>query len=247
MKFSKLIFVFFVLFSVTSPGAEDPTGGKPFFPWIWEDQFKPTLSQSTNGGNLSILAAGSLATVYAFQRERGIFEHNARGERLLMSREDAEFFGKVGSGALGIGIAVTQLFVDQQNGLMHSRAIILTTVTHVTMAYAIKKKRPGEREDFLPFASSFPSGHASSAFATATSLAYAYGYTAGVPAYLVATAIAAARVSENAHWLSDVVAGATLGIFWGRASYLATQDSSGAVWYPVPIDGGAMMQFSMSY
>lgn len=57
----------------------------------------------------------------------------------------------------------------------------------------------------------FPSGHAALAFATASALAYLapkgkWGF------YAVASAVALERVGENAHYLSDVVGGAFLGI-----------------------------------
>jgi membrane-associated phospholipid phosphatase len=57
----------------------------------------------------------------------------------------------------------------------------------------------------------FPSGHAALAFATAASLSilwprWRWGF------YLIALLVAAERVLENAHWLSDTVAAAALGI-----------------------------------
>ena len=57
----------------------------------------------------------------------------------------------------------------------------------------------------------FPSGHAALAFATAAALVILWprgrwGF------YLLATMVAVERVSENAHWLSDNVAAAALGI-----------------------------------
>jgi undecaprenyl-diphosphatase len=61
---------------------------------------------------------------------------------------------------------------------------------------------------------SFPSGHASLAFATATCLAAALPRWA-VLFFLGASAVAAERVLENAHYPSDVVAGAGLGVLCG--------------------------------
>jgi membrane-associated phospholipid phosphatase len=59
----------------------------------------------------------------------------------------------------------------------------------------------------------FPSGHAALAFATAAAVAMLW------PAarwrwggYVIAAAVAAERVAENAHWLSDAVAAAALGV-----------------------------------
>jgi membrane-associated phospholipid phosphatase len=57
----------------------------------------------------------------------------------------------------------------------------------------------------------FPSGHAALAFATAEALAMLYP-RARWAFYVVATLVAAERVMENAHYLSDVVGAAVLGI-----------------------------------
>lgn len=66
---------------------------------------------------------------------------------------------------------------------------------------------------------SFPSGHATAAFAMATVVAHEWRTVPGVAplAYALATAVAAARVDVNAHWASDVVAGAVLGWAMGTA------------------------------
>lgn len=61
--------------------------------------------------------------------------------------------------------------------------------------------------------SSFPSGHSAAAFSVATVVANRYSRKRWVPllAYTLATAISASRVSENAHFTSDVFLGAALG------------------------------------
>jgi membrane-associated phospholipid phosphatase len=57
----------------------------------------------------------------------------------------------------------------------------------------------------------FPSGHANTAFATATALAILFPRARWL--FLsIATMTAMERVAENAHWLSDSLAGAVLGI-----------------------------------
>ena len=64
-----------------------------------------------------------------------------------------------------------------------------------------------------------PSGHTSTSFASATYLASTYGLKWGIPAFSIATLVALERIKNDAHWLSDTIAGACLGIFWGRATY----------------------------
>lgn len=63
---------------------------------------------------------------------------------------------------------------------------------------------------------SFPSGHTTITFASATVLQRHFGWKVGLPAYAVATYVAASRVEMKKHYLSDVTFGAVLGITAGR-------------------------------
>ncbi len=65
--------------------------------------------------------------------------------------------------------------------------------------------------------SSFPSGHATVAFAAATVFAQEYKKQMWVPvlAYSAATLIGLSRLTENKHWATDVFAGAALGYVTG--------------------------------
>jgi membrane-associated phospholipid phosphatase len=63
---------------------------------------------------------------------------------------------------------------------------------------------------------SFPSGHTSSAFATASVLRAHFGLKAGIPAYAMAAWVAASRVQMKRHHVSDVIVGASIGLLAGR-------------------------------
>ena len=72
---------------------------------------------------------------------------------------------------------------------------------------------------FQPFdgRDSFPSGHATQAFAVATVIAEHYEQPwVKVASYTLASAVAYSRLNSNSHWASDVVAGAAIGIFVGE-------------------------------
>lgn len=245
---SRFVFFGIILLCFSSHSFEDPTKGKPFVPWLWEDQFKPTVKNGLDFNGYTILGVGALTTIAAHQYDYDVVQHNEKGHDLLMDRDASEVFAKVGSGFLGVGIAMAQLFYDPKNGLMHSRALAFTALSHVSLSYIFQRRRPDGRGDYLPFPSSFPSGHASSAFATAGSLTYAYGWKAGLPAYVVATGISISRISENAHWISDITSGIALGVFWARASYLThTQISAELSWMPVPTSDGLRIYFQHQF
>lgn len=70
---------------------------------------------------------------------------------------------------------------------------------------------------------SFPSGHTATAFAAATILHKEYGLTRNpiysIAGYTVATTTACMRVLNNRHWVSDVFAGAGIGILSVELGY----------------------------
>jgi len=67
---------------------------------------------------------------------------------------------------------------------------------------------------------SFPSGHALNAFAIGSVIALAFPLTA-VPVLALAASVAASRVVLGLHWLSDVLAGALVGLVIGTSVWLA--------------------------
>jgi membrane-associated phospholipid phosphatase len=76
---------------------------------------------------------------------------------------------------------------------------------------AVGRERPNSQDE-----KSFPSGHTSNSFALAAVAERHYGWKLGVPAYLLAGLVGASRIQQDKHYLSDVVAGATLGYIVGR-------------------------------
>jgi len=100
--------------------------------------------------------------------------------------------------------------------LMKSEAIM------AALTFSFKQITNEERPDGSNKLS-FPSGHTAQAFATATFLAKEYGdqsvwYSIG--AYGMATTVGAMRIMNNRHWVSDVLAGAGIGILSTNVAYL---------------------------
>jgi membrane-associated phospholipid phosphatase len=71
---------------------------------------------------------------------------------------------------------------------------------------------------------SFPSGHTSHSFTIATIVNELYGNEMGIAAYCLAVLVAASRINDNKHYLSDVLFGAGLGTAVGRGFALAYQN-----------------------
>jgi membrane-associated phospholipid phosphatase len=92
-----------------------------------------------------------------------------------------------------------------------AQALIVNGAYTTILKYSVQRTRPDGSNNL-----SFPSGHTSTAFSLATVANQHYGWKIGVPAYLLASGIGFARIENDKHYLSDVLAGATLGIIVGR-------------------------------
>jgi membrane-associated phospholipid phosphatase len=90
-------------------------------------------------------------------------------------------------------------------------AVVVNFGYSEAIKYAVGRERPNGDNN-----QSFPSGHASNAFTIATVVERHYGWRLGVPAYVIAGVVGASRIQQDKHYVSDVVAGATLGYIVGR-------------------------------
>jgi membrane-associated phospholipid phosphatase len=100
------------------------------------------------------------------------------------------------------------------------KSFLLNGIITDRLKYALDEPRPngGTR--------SFPSGHTSKAFTLAHIMHKEYGeksrwYSAG--AYSCAAAVGLLRVAKDAHWISDVLSGAGIGILSTELIYLTHQ------------------------
>lgn len=105
------------------------------------------------------------------------------------------------------------------------RMLVSTLMSNAVMAtivnstkYSVKEMRPDNSTR-----NSFPSGHTATAFAAATVLHKEYGLTRSpwfsVGGYIVAMGTGFSRVLNNRHWISDVMAGAGIGILSTELGY----------------------------
>lgn len=104
-----------------------------------------------------------------------------------------------------------------QKGINMSIALAFTSVNTFALKRIIDRPRPAQTYPFIEALESetrysFPSGHSSNAFCTATSLSLNFKkWYIVVPAYVWAGSVAYSRMHLGVHYPSDVLAGAVLG------------------------------------
>ena len=91
------------------------------------------------------------------------------------------------------------------------QAQILTEMLVQPLKFATHRERPDGSN-----ARSFPSGHAAVTFASATVIERHLGWRKSLLGYTIASYVAASRLHDNRHYLSDVVFGAAVGAIAGR-------------------------------
>lgn len=185
--------------------------------------------------SLVMIGAGGLGSAIASNSDRRVdrwtVSHPAPGLTVI---------GRVGGdgwvlGGTAIGTWLTGKYADlplvEHVGSDLIRVQVLNGVLTTGLKVAVDRTRPnGGRH-------AFPSGHTSATFATAGVIQQHFGWKAGAGAYTAATFVAWTRVRDRAHWVSDVVFGASVGL----ASALAVtrgHDSRNWSVTPVVLPGG---------
>jgi hypothetical protein len=113
--------------------------------------------------------------------------------------------------------------------------LIRAQIVTQTLTAAVKTTVGRTRPDGTQY--SFPSGHSAVTFASATVLQRHLGWKAGIPAYAVASYVAASRIEAKRHFLSDVTFGAALGIAAGRSVTIGSGNHRFAL-APSAVPGG---------
>lgn len=160
------------------------------------------------------LAAGGLATGYA-----SAFDAELRDEIADPGNGFAKGVGATTSGVVTAIVCSGLYVVARRSDSPRFRALSYDLLPAVALTYAytgLLKEAVGRQRPSGEDAKSFPSGHASNAFAVASVVERHYGRKAGAIAYPLAALVGFTRIRGNKHYLSDVAAGATLGFIVGR-------------------------------
>lgn len=167
---------------------------------------------------------GTLAAIGAAHAFDGTVRDHFAGSHPLLSGQDPNSTrDAIPTAALFGGTWLISTVIGDEFGKGESytmiEAGIFSTITVEGMKFAAERARPNETlsaNDWRAGGSSFPSLHSSAAFAIGTVFAESgdddYRWIRRFIGYGVAGATGYLRLHDNAHWLSDVVAGAAVGI-----------------------------------
>ncbi|MBK7691684.1 MAG: phosphatase PAP2 family protein [Bacteroidetes bacterium] len=138
-----------------------------------------------------------------------------------------------GEAYIGVGLPVSVVIVSYfkkdkilfQKGVNMSIALATSSLSTFILKRIVNRDRPAfTYPDIRPLEYeryySFPSGHTSNAFCTATSLSLNFKkWYVAVPAFTWAAAVGYSRMHLGVHYPSDVLAGALLGVGSAYATY----------------------------
>lgn len=168
-------------------------------------------------------------------------------QRTSTSRDISRMISPLGHG-LFLGSSLIVLYGSgeilenkqlRKTALLGLESWIISGVIVTGLKFFIGRQRPSHSEkgmNFHPFSlrscyHSFPSGHASSAFAVATTIAdQSEELAVDILAYSMAALVALSRIHDAKHWISDVFAGAAIGHFVSKRILFLNQDENQKKW-----------------
>ncbi len=203
----------------------------------------------------AVTAVGATAAFDRTIRHQVQAQRSAGEDRFMKRWQNIDTFVFLGGfevwGELGGDVRAKNVAMD---GLAAS--IIASGLITPALKYVVGRERPSTTAatfKFRPFSGnySFPSGHTTQAFAVATAIAenYPVWWVKGL-AYGSAGLIGYARIEQNAHYASDVVAGSLIGWSVARAivhRHNGPRDPRKLSWSPYAGGGGTGLMFFKSF
>lgn len=192
-------------------------------------------------GSLAILGVGAAGALAAHPADRSVTDAFREEPGLRPVFKPGATLGGM---PFEVGAAAALMAVGQstKHPCLASLGSELLQAQLVGAAWTIGVKQLTRRDRPEGTGYSFPSGHAATAFASATVLQHRFGWRAGIPAYAVASYVAASRVDMQRHYLSDVIFGAAVGMVAGRNVTVGTHRFEVG---PIATPGGAAIGLSL--
>ncbi|MDG5813893.1 phosphatase PAP2 family protein [Chitinispirillales bacterium ANBcel5] len=169
-------------------------------------------------------------TIRDLVRER-FYSGSNRVSQFLYNVGRKEYFFPGLATTYGLSLALRNRYFHD-TVLLSFQSLLVTQAVTELLKSSVNRVRPRSSPD-NPFLlekgnQSFVSGHASGVWSVMTVIAERYPRLK-VGAYSLATAVALARVYEDAHWMSDVILGSALGYGIGRITANSNQPGGNRV------------------
>jgi membrane-associated phospholipid phosphatase len=211
-----------------------PSQEKKFFVNILKDQraiwTSPFHLHKSDSKWLAPIGFSTIALITTDRRTSGkLVEHGDNRTRLRISKDISQggsLYATGGTAAVFYLIGrATHNARARETGLLGAEALIDSGIVVQVLKAVSQRQRPPVDDssgEFFDGGSSFPSGHAISAWSLATVIAQEYGQDrplVRVGVYGLATAVSISRYTGRNHFLSDVLVGSALGYGIGRYVY----------------------------
>jgi len=199
--------------SAASQEKESETADKSFILHQLYDDFTYLLSEPDFYLTMGGLGLGPSIFPKAFKNESPEFTEHWGAS--VFADGFFEVGETVGDGRFAIVVSATTWGIGKITGSSRLRtfgsdlfqAQAINGFLTVVLKGSVKRTRPNG----APY--SYPSGHTSSAFATAGTVYAHFGKTWGIPAFVFAGYVGLSRLQEGKHYLSDVIAGGIMGTY----------------------------------
>ena len=171
---------------------------------------------------------GGLMAVDQDVRKYTMSHHNQKTNDFFSDYIDPLGDGRYGAAICGVFYLAGKIFDNdraKETGIMGVESMAIAGALSSLGKLLIGRERPNKNKGAFSYTgvssksykSSLPSGHATMAFSLASVIAEQYENIAvDILAYGAASAVGFQRVYDDKHWLSDVAAGAVLGILVGK-------------------------------
>ncbi len=222
---------------------------------FWETA-KQDITSPFSGDALTIFEVGgglTLVTLLFKEAVQDDLQRDIAQKKILKSSSKiGDFLGKT-TPNIAYLLYMSGDYLLNKNESSYKRAVLMTKATlysgviaDVTKVIANEKRPNGGKY-------SFPSGHSTTAFAFSSVVMMEHSLPLGIAANAMAAFVGFSRLNDNAHYLQDVIAGATLGTMYGVGLYYAQKKrdeaapSNPSVFLLVPTKQGLSANYSINF
>lgn len=228
----KFITALFLIHSLTPAAFAEETSASPRpdpIHWKKDRILQEFASPWTEARPYLLVGTGVVLTLLAFDEQLiyGTQDSVSTRKPLGNFSEIGDLGGQLIPNALYAG--GMYLAGNNDYAMLMIKASLYSSAVTTALKYTIREKRPnGENRH------SFPSGHTTTIFAFASTVASLHDWYWGAAAYAFAGFVGYSRINDNKHYIHDVAAGATIGAAYGVGvvavykKYLATNKSKGS-------------------